>query len=115
MRTLDRNKRVLYVAKMIKNGSLKTYGEPTKYIENYQVTNTTTDINQFGVDAYSHIRIKTQPFHADYYHIGDRVYINVVPSEKLDKLAETADYEVEKEPIVSLNECEVFLKRRSGK
>lgn len=115
MITLNRNKRKIYVCKKIQNGDLKTYEEPVMLYEDYAVTNTEADLKSFGMDAYMYLRIHTNITHKDYYHLGDRVYVNVTIPEEHDTLCKTADYEVYKDPVVSLNSVTVLLKRRSGK
>ena len=110
---LIRNKRKIYVCTLDK--SLKSYNEPVELYENYQVTNTQADEKIFGLDAYLYLRIKTTPNHKDYYHLGDRVYVEVQPPEVHDLMCTTADYQVYRDPVLSLNEYEVLLKRRSGK
>lgn len=115
MISLLRNKRKLYVCNVKLENDIKLYDEPIELFENYQVTSNSGSLQAFGLDAYNYIRIKTNIAHKDYYHQGDRVYINVKPPEVHDKLCKTADYEVSQEPIPSLNEVEIMLKRRSGK
>ena len=113
MNNLFRNKRKIYVCASDKTS--KSYNEPIELYENYQVTNSIVDEKVYGLDAYLYLRIKTSPYHKDYYHLGDRVYVNVEPPEIHDPMCSTADYQVCKEPIETLNELEVLLKRRSGK
>lgn len=115
MITLNRNKRKIYVCNKIQNNDLKTYAEPIMLYENYVVTNTEADLKSFGMDAYMYLRIHTNKSHKNYYHLGDRVYVDVIPPKTHDNLCKTADYEVYKDPIVSLNSLTVLLKRRSGK
>lgn len=115
MINLLRNKRKLYVCNVRLENDIRLYDEPIELFENYQVTNTSGSLQAFGLDAYEYIRIKTNISHEQYYHIGDRVYINVQPPETHDKLCKDADYEVSQEPIPSLNEVEIMLRRRSGK
>lgn len=115
MITLNRNKRKIYVCNKIQNGDLKTYSEPVMLYEDYVVTNTEADLEVFGMDAYMYLRIHTNKSHKDYYNLGDRVYVNVTPPEEHDALCKTADYEVYKDPVLSLNSLTVLLKRRSGK
>ena len=115
MITLNRNKRKIYVCNKVQNGDLKTFNEPIELYENYSVTNTEADLESFGMDAYMYLRIMTNKSHKNYYHLGDRVYINVTPPETHDNLCKDADYEVYKDPVLSLNSLTVLLKRRSGK
>lgn len=115
MINLRRNKRKLYVCKLTVTGNISTYGTPTELYENYQTTTTSADITMFGMDAYKYIRIKTSKSNAQYYQLGDRVYINAAPPQVHDTICKNADYEVCKPPIITLNECEVLLKQRSGR
>lgn len=115
MITLNRNKRKIYVCKKVPDGKIKKYEQPIELYEDYAITNTEADLEVFGMDAYMYIRIHANKSHKDYYHLGDRVYINVTPPEEHDELCETADYEVYKDPVLSLNSITVLLKRRSGK
>lgn len=115
MVTLNRNKRKIYVCNKVQNGNLKTYEEPVTLYEYYTVTNTEADLEAFGMEAYMYLRIHTNKTHKQYYHLGDRVYVDVTPPTVHDVLCNSADYEVYKDPVVSLNSVTVLLKRRSGK
>ena len=115
MITLNRNRRKIYVCNKVKNGDLKTFKEPIELYENYAVTDTDADLESFGMDAYMYLRIRADKTHKDYYHLGDRVYVNVIPPETHDDLCKTADYEVYQDPVLSLNSITILLKRRSGK
>ena len=116
MITLNRNKRKIYVCtKKVQNGDIKGYNEPVELYEDYAITNTEADLQSFGMDAYMYLRIHTNKNHKQYYHLGDRVYVNVEYPSVYDELCKTADYEVYKDPIVSLNSVTVLLKRRSGR
>lgn len=113
MRMLERNKRKINICHLYFDGNLKKYKEAITLYENYQVTTSDVDLISSGMNAYSYIRIKTSLDHAEYYHLGDRVYINnIVPIEH-DVLCESADYEVCEPPVTTLNECEVVLKSLS--
>lgn len=115
MKTLHRNKRKIYLCQIFEEKGLKKFKEPIVLKENWQVTNSEADFKNLGLDSYDYVRIRTSVSHADYYHLGDRVYIKVEPPVNHDVMCKTADYEVYKDPVVMLNECEVLLKRMSGK
>lgn len=117
MKTLHRNKRKIYLCQVYnEDGSnLKKFKEPIMLKENWQVTNSEADYKNLGLDSYDYVRIRTDVSHADYYHLGDRAYIKVQPPEEHDVMCKKADYEVYKDPVVMLNECEVLFKRMSGK
>lgn len=115
MKPLRRNKRKLALCQVYDDGKLKKFREPIVLHENYQQTNSETELMSFGMESYMYIRIKTSLSHMDYYHVGDRVYIdNPVPKEH-DALCRGADYEVYSIPIPTLNECEIMLKKLSGR
>lgn len=115
MKTLHRNKRKLYLCQIYQDGNLKKFREPIKLKENWQTTNTDADFKNLGLDSYEYVRIRTNVNHSKYYHLGDRLYITNEPPEEHDVMCKTADYEVIKDPVVMLNECEILLKRMSGK
>lgn len=115
MITLNRNKRKIYVCNKVQNGDIKEYNEPITLYEDYAITNTEADLKSFGMDAYMYLRIHTNISHKDYYHLGDRVYVDIEPPEEHDNLCKTADYEVYKDPVTSLNSITILLKKRSGR
>lgn len=115
MKTLHRNKRTIYLCQVYQEGNLKKYKEPIELKENWQITNTYSDFKNIGLDSYDYARIRTSVDHSKYYHLGDRIYIMVTPPDEHDSMCKTADYEVYKNPIPSINECEIFLKRLSGR
>lgn len=115
MKTLHRNKRKLYLCQLYNDDNRKKYKEPIELLENWQVTNTDAEFMNLGLEAYDYVRIRTSVDHGKYYHLGDRCYINVALPEKHDTLCKTADYEVYKDPIITLNECTVLLKKLSGR
>ena len=113
MKTLHRNKRKLYLCQVYRDEQLRKYKEPMLLFENWQVTNTDSNFMNLGLESYDFITIKTDVTHAKYYHLGDRLYINVTPPEKHHNICKTADYEVYKEPLFYINEGEIMLKRLS--
>lgn len=116
MKNLHRNRRKIYVAEVYwdENG-LKKYKRPIELYENFQVMHSESLFMSIGQEILNDGRIKTSPSHAQYYHFGDKVYINTVPSENFDTISDDADYMVNADPIVTLNECSVILEKLSGK
>ena len=49
------------------------------------------------------------------FNANDRVYIGILPNEPFDELCKDANYEVDSDPIISLNVAEITLKKLSGK
>lgn len=115
MRCLKRNKRDLYLCVEYQDNYISKYREPIKLSLNYQATNSEGDLISLGMDYPKYIRIKTDLQYHNVFHAKDRVYIKAVPSEPFDILCKDADYEVDSDPIVSLNSVEITLKRLSGK
>lgn len=115
MKNLHRNKRTLYICNVYQDEKLKKYKEPIKIKENWQHIDAEAEFKNIGLEVYDYIQIKTDKSHSHYYHLGDRLYINVEPPEEHDVMCKTADYEVYNDPILSLNECKVVLKKLSGR
>ncbi len=114
MKSLHRNRRNIYLCKVYRDGTIKKYEEPILLKENWASQKPASTFIPMGLDAYEYVRIRTTKAHAKYYHLGDRAYIQVSPPDEHDIYCKTADFEVCKDPIVSINECEVMFKRLSG-
>lgn len=116
MRCLKRNKRVLYLCTTYQDGNIRKFNKPVEIKLNHRVTNSEEDLIALGLDYPKYVRIKADLKYANTFHPKDRVYIKHKPNEEnFDVLCKDADYEVEGDPIVSLNVVEVTLKRLSGK
>ena len=115
MRCLDRNKRPLYLCSEYQDGEISKFKEPVKMYLNYQGTNSESDLISLGMNFPMYIRIKADTELGDKFKTGDRVYIYATPKTPFDVLCKDADYEVDSDPIISLNSVEVTLKRLSGK
>lgn len=115
MRCLMRNKRKLYLCKEYQDGDISKFREPVEIKINYQATNSEGDLIALGMDFPMYIRIKADMSMNGVFKAGDRVYINTTPQEPFNALCKDADYEVDSDPIVSLNVIEVTLKKLSGK
>lgn len=115
MRCLQRNKRKLYLCEHYQDEYITLFKEPKEIYINYQATNTEGDLIALGLEYPKYMRLKTDLSHAGIFHANDRVYISIEPSEPFDELCKDADYEVDSDPIISLNSVEITLKRLSGK
>jgi len=116
MRNLDRNKRKIYLCNVYQGeNKMKLYNEPIELYENWQDMSTNSEFMNIGLETFDYARIKTSKSHANYYHLGDRIYIKNTPPVEHDILCKTADYEVYRNPIITLNECSVILRKLSGK
>ena len=115
MRCLQRNKRLLYLCEHYQSEYITLFKKPKEIYINYQATNSDGDLIALGLDYPKYIRLKTDLSHLNVFHANDRVYISTKPNEPFDELCKDADYEVDSDPIVSLNSIEIKLKRLSGK
>lgn len=115
MRCLQRNKRTLYLCSEYQDGNISKFSDPVKLNVNYQATNSDGDLIALGMDFPMYIRIKTDLQFVNTFKAGDRIYIKTLPQEPFDPLCKDADYEVDSDPLVSLNIVEVTLKKLSGK
>lgn len=115
MRCLMRNKRELYWCSEYEDNGISKYTKPEKIHLNYQATNSEGDLIALGMDFPMYVRIKADITDANKFKAGDRFYIGVTPNVTFDILAKDADYEINSDPIVSLNSVEITLKKLSGK
>lgn len=124
MRTQKRNKRLIYIChKYIENG-IEKFKEPIPIKENYNATNTDSDLVAMGMEYPKYLRIKTDVKvcindewirRINLYHPGDKVYVYVEPPKEHDILCKDADYVVDTKPIETINQLEVRLFNLSGK
>ena len=115
MRCLERNKREIYICNRYQDGLISKYKKPIPFYTNYQYTNSEGDLIALGLDFPMYIRIKGDINDLSKFHANDRVYIGIKPSVPFDELCKDANYEVDSDPIISLNSIEVTLKKLSGK
>ena len=114
MRCLQRNKRNIYLCTQYEKNGIRLFKKPTLIEINYQSTNSDSDLIALGMEYPMYARIKADLEYKDMFHTGDRVFINT-SIEKYDELCKEADYQVDSEPIISLNSIEVTLKKLSAK
>ena len=115
MRCLQRNKRTLYWCSEYEENNISKYTNPKALKLNYQATNSEGDLIALGKDFPMYIRIKTDVGYAGMFKAGDRFYINTKPATPFNVLCKDADYEIDSDPIVSLNTIEITLRKLSGK
>lgn len=115
MRCLKRNKRLIYLCNRYQDGRIVKYKSPIEIKVNYQATNSEGDLIALGLEFPMYIRLKVDISLGEIFNAHDRVYVKTKPSKTFDELCKDADYEVDSDPIVSLNTVEVTLKRLSGK
>lgn len=113
MISLKRNKQKVYLCKKIYN-TLK-FEKPKLFSLNYRPTNSMSDRLTLGDDYSKFLRIKCTPDEARNFSSGDKCYIYVKPPKIHDDLCKNADYIVNGDPLITLNEGEVSLMKLSGK
>lgn len=109
---LVRNKRYFYLCK--KNIDDVKFGKPIKKFLNFQPTNSVGDMLSLGEEYSMHLKIKCTPKEAKDFHDKDRCYIYTKPSKPYNTLCDDADYEVNGNPLITLNEAEINLIKLSG-
>lgn len=114
MRNLQRNKRKLYLCQKYTDNLIDKFKEPMELWENYVPTNSEGDLISMGMDYPMYLRIKTNISERNLFHPKDRLYVYVDKPSEHDPLCKDADYEVESDPMVFINEMEVVLHRLSS-
>lgn len=110
---LKRNKRCFYLCKRIKNDT--KFENPIKVYLNFVPTNSTGEIISLGENYSMYLKISCTPKEASMFKQGDKCYIYVKPPKVHDNLCKDADYIVSTEPMLTINEAQIQLRRLSGK
>lgn len=113
MRTLERNKMLLYICESYEENGLIKYRRPKPVYDNYTPTNTESDLIGIGLTYPMYLRIKTDIINKDRYKAGDKLYVYKKPPKIHDSLGKFCDYIVKDEPLKTINQVEVLLKRLS--
>lgn len=110
MRTLDRDKKPLYICKRIPNTDPKEFEEPVQRKLNTVATTSQADIVAFGDQYKEYRRAIVTKEESKYYNEGDRAYIYVNPPEEHDSLCESCDFEIYSISD-SVSQVEILFKR----
>lgn len=114
MRNLRRNKQKLYLCQKYTDGLIDKFKEPILLWENYVPTNSEGDLISLGMNYPMYLRIKTTVDEKPLFHAKDRLYVYVEKPDVHDPLCKAADYEVESDPMSTINEMDVVLHRLSS-
>lgn len=116
MTNLLRNKRTLYLCKeyIEPNTNLTKYHEPITIKTNYQAISSDGEIIALGSEYTKFLKINDSKSIGENFSNGDKCYVYVNKPETHDEFCYGADYIVEGEPIISLNESQVTLRRLTG-
>ena len=112
MINLKRNKRGLYLCKRIENST--KFDKPIRKNLNYVPTNSVGEIISLGENFSEYLKISCTPKEAEDFKQGDKCYIYTNPPRKHDFLCYDADYIVETNPMYTINEAQIQLRRLSG-
>lgn len=110
MISMTRNKRTIYLCKKQKN-SLE-FAQPIELKVNYRPTYSSNDVLALGNNYTLYQTIKCTPQMAKNFSFNDRIYIN--KPKEFDPSCNDADFYVYGEPLVTLNEAEITIRKLSG-
>ncbi len=116
MKQLLRNRRNVYLCNRIadtENGRIK-FSTPVLYKLNFQPLSTDGEIIAFGNDYINRLAIYTSVEKAKNFHNFDRCYVYTEPPATADDYCIDADYYVDGEPLIYLNEATIYLQRMVG-
>lgn len=114
MNRLKRNKRIIFLCNQIIQENRKVFTEPVKYELNYQPLLTEGEIITAGPEYINRLVVYTSVEEAKNFHNADRCYVFVEKPEEYDKFCNTADFYVDGEPLIFLNEARFYLQRMVG-
>lgn len=112
MINLKRNKKKLYLCKRIENDT--KFNKPIFFKLNYVPTNSVGEMISFGENYSMFLKITCSPKEAQNFKQGDKCYVYVTPPKTHDPLCLDADYIVTTNPMITINEAQVNLRRLSG-
>ena len=114
MYPLKRNKRKIYLCSKVEKNGRKIFSEPKEYMLNYQPLTTDGEVITAGTEYINRLAIYTDVKIAKEFHNADRCYVYVSKPENYDKYCSTADFYVDGEPLIFLNESHFYLQRMVG-
>lgn len=114
MNNLMRNKRTFYYCNKIEKDGRIIFSKPKKIKLNYQPISSEGEMIAIGPDYYSRLIVYMRPCYGKLFHNGDRCYVFVEPPKTYDKNCNTADYFVDGEPKIYINEYTMHLTRMKG-
>lgn len=109
---LKRNKRKFYLCKKLPDST--KFANPIPCNLNFEPTNSVGERITLGEDYSMYLKIKCTPQEASNFHNEDKCYVYVNPPKVHDALCKDADYIVDGNPINTLNNSEIKLRKLSG-
>lgn len=110
MINMTRNKRTIYLCKK-KQNSLE-FEQPIELKVNYRPTYSSNDALVLGNNYTLYQTIKCTPKIAKNFSFNDRIYMT--EPENFDASCNDADYYVYGQPLITLNEAEITIRKLSG-
>lgn len=110
MVSMTRNKRTIYLCK--KQEDSLEFARPIELKVNYRPTYSSNDVLALGNNYTLYQTIKCTPKMAKKFSFNDRIYIT--KPEKFDSSCNDADFYVYGEPLITLNEAEITIRKLSG-
>lgn len=110
---LKRNKRKFYLCNKIANST--KFDNPILQELNYQPTASVGERLTLGEDYTMYLKIKCTPEEAKAFKNGDKCYVYKEPPANHDQMCTDADYIVDGNPITTLNQSEIRLRKLSGR
>lgn len=114
MNNLKRNKRTFYVCNKKEENGRIIFSEPQEVRLNFQPIRSDFQMLEAGPDFRSTLIVYMRPSKGKIFHNGDRCYVFVKPPEEYDKTCNTADYYVDGDPKIYINEYTIHLERMKG-
>lgn len=114
MKHLTRNKRTIYLCKQAVENDRIIFQEPVEYKINFQPLSSDGEIIASGTDYTKRLVVYTNPDIAKEFHNHDRCFVFREKPEEYDKTCNTADFFVDGEPLIYLNESHFYLQRMLG-
>ena len=90
------------------------FSEPQKVRLNYQPVRSDFQYLEAGLDFRNTLIVYMKPSKGKIFHNGDRCYVFVEPPKEYDKTCNTADYYVDGDPKIYINEYTIHLERMKG-
>lgn len=114
MISLKRNKRELYLCKSYIENNITKYKEPELIETNYQPISSTGEVISLGIEYAEYLKIVDTVEIANKFENFDKCYVFTKPPEEHDVLCNAADFIVNGQPTITLNQGVVQLKRLTG-
>lgn len=114
MTNLKRNKQEFYICNRVEKDGRMIFTKPKKLEMNYQPVSMTGEIISFGSEFINKLIIYTTKKKAKQFHNADRCYIYIKPPKEYDKYCSDADFYVNGNPLIYLNDAIIYLQRMTG-